>query len=58
MDMFIKFLADESGASSMQYGLVALLVSVVAIAVMGSTGDEVNKLYVDVDDAVTGVAEK
>lgn len=51
-----KFLNDESGATAMEYGLTALLISVVAILFMTNSGEEVNKLYENVEEAVTDVA--
>lgn len=58
MKLFKEFLNDEFGGASMQYGLVALMVSVIAIAAMARTGEDVNTLYVKVDGAVTEASEK
>ena len=41
----------------MEYGIAALLISVVAIMSMGQTGEEVNNLYTDVEGAVGTVAD-
>ena len=41
----------------MEYGIAALLISVVAIMSMGQTGEEVNNLYTDVEGAVGSVAD-
>ena len=57
MTQFQKFITDESGATAMEYGIAALLISVVAIMGMGDTGQEVNNLYTDVEGAVGTVAE-
>ena len=51
------FLNNDIGATAMEYGLAALLVSVVAIAAMRDGGEEVNGLYVQVEGAVTEAAE-
>ena len=42
---------------AMEYGIAALLISVVAIMSMGQTGEEVNNLYTDVEGAVGTVAD-
>ena len=36
--MLTKFLRDESGATAIEYGLIAALVSIAAIAAMGAMG--------------------
>ncbi len=43
-------LIDESGATAIQYGLVVSLISLGAIAVFNSIGDQVDALF-------TGVSE-
>ena len=53
-----KFIRDENGATAMEYGIAALLISIVAIMGMGGTGEEVNNLYTDVEGAVGTVADK
>ena len=51
-----KFLRDNGGATAMEYGIAALLISVVAIMSMDRTGKEVNGLYTEVGGAVGSVA--
>lgn len=51
-----KFLRDNGGATAMEYGIAALLISVVAIMSMDRTGNEVNGLYTEVGGAVGSVA--
>ncbi len=50
------FLMDESGATAIEYGLAAALVSIVAIIGMVDTGQEVNNLYSNVEGAVSNAA--
>jgi Flp pilus assembly pilin Flp len=38
----------------MEYGLILLLISVVAIGAMGNVGDSVNDLYSTVSAAISG----
>lgn len=45
--------ADESGTAAIEYGLIAGLVSVAAIAAMTSLGDSLQELF----DAVAGALE-
>jgi pilus assembly protein Flp/PilA len=38
MKTLVSFLKDESGATAIEYGLIAALISIAAIAVMTSVG--------------------
>jgi pilus assembly protein Flp/PilA len=40
-----KFVADESGATAIEYGLIAALVAVAAIIALGNLGDELNSIF-------------
>jgi pilus assembly protein Flp/PilA len=44
--------ADESGAAAIEYGLIAGLVSVAAIAAMSSLGDSLQELFDSVASAL------
>lgn len=57
MTQIEKFIQDENGATAMEYGIAALLISVVAIMGMGDTGQEVNNLYTEVEGAVETAAD-
>ena len=55
--MFKKFLADESGATAIEYGLIAALVSVAGIVALESMGESLSSLFTDVSDKMqTGAA--
>ena len=43
--MLTKFLRDESGATAIEYGLIAALVSIAAIAAMGAMGNSLGNLF-------------
>lgn len=43
--MFRCFLADASGATAIEYGLIAALVSVAAIAALGAMGDSLSTIF-------------
>jgi pilus assembly protein Flp/PilA len=53
----IRFLRDESGATAIEYGLIAGLVSVAAITALTQLGDSLNEMFEAVasalDDAVS-----
>ncbi len=40
-----KFLKDESGATAIEYGLIAALVSVAAIGALGTMGDSLVTIF-------------
>lgn len=40
--MIKKFFEDESGATAIEYGMIAALIAVVIIAVLGSIGTKLN----------------
>ena len=39
------FMADESGATAIEYGLIAALVSVAAIAALGAMGNSLGQMF-------------
>jgi len=45
MASFRRLLKDQSGATAIEYGLVALIISVVAVASMKTTGTSVSKNF-------------
>ena len=45
MTVIKAFLSDESGATMIEYGLIAALVSVAAIVALGVVGDELVKIF-------------
>lgn len=50
-----KFLVAEEGATAIEYGLIAALVSVAAIGALGALGDSLDDLFGTVSTAVDGV---
>jgi pilus assembly protein Flp/PilA len=40
-----RFLADDSGATAIEYGLIAALISVVIISVLGTIGTRLTKKF-------------
>lgn len=40
-----KFRSDESGATAIEYGLIAAMISVAVLTVLGTVGTELNSLF-------------
>lgn len=51
-----SFLTDESGATAIEYGLIAALVSVAAIAALQSLGNSLDNIFGVVDNALSDAA--
>jgi pilus assembly protein Flp/PilA len=45
MTLFARFLKDESGATAIEYGLIASLVAVAIITGAGALGTNLNKTF-------------
>jgi pilus assembly protein Flp/PilA len=52
--MIRKFLKDESGATAIEYGLLACLISVVCIGVWTSIGTSLKTTFTSVNTALGG----
>ncbi len=50
MTMISRFAADESGATAIEYGLIAALISVAIIAILTSLGGNLNLVFKKVSD--------
>ena len=48
MTKFFKFLKDDSGATAIEYGLIAALISVAAVTAMSGTGTELGSMFTTV----------
>lgn len=46
--LFRKFAKDESGATAIEYGLIAALISVVMVSVLVTLGPEIKATFTDV----------
>ena len=49
-----RFFADDNGATAIEYGLIAALVSVAAITALSAMGDSLDGLFTTVSDSVDG----
>lgn len=52
MKTVMSFLKDESGATAIEYGLIAALIGVVIIAVVQNVGTEIKGTFQDVEDGL------
>ena len=55
MSKFVsRFLKDESGATAIEYGLIAALIAVAGIAAMGAVGNSVGNTFNKVSTELDG----
>jgi pilus assembly protein Flp/PilA len=54
MNMFKRFMKDESGATAIEYGLIAACISVAIIAVVTGIGTSLNTTFTSVNTALSG----
>jgi len=52
MAKFLKLIKNEDGATAIEYGLIAALIAVAAIAAMGSVGDTLSNTFDNVSEAL------
>lgn len=52
MKVFQAFLKDESGATAIEYGLIAAMISIAAILLMGEIGDGLRETFTNVRDGL------
>jgi pilus assembly protein Flp/PilA len=52
-----SFLFDESGATAIEYGLIAALVSVAAIAALGSLGNSLGTMFNSVANELSSAVD-
>jgi pilus assembly protein Flp/PilA len=49
-----RFVRDESGVTAIEYGLIAALISVVCIGAMTVAGTQLNAVYTQIGNSLTG----
>ncbi len=52
MTMIKSFIKSESGATAIEYGLIAALISVAAIAAMAALGTQLSTLFTTVSNSL------
>ncbi|MBO9590647.1 Flp family type IVb pilin [Devosia sp.] len=55
MNIFARFAQDESGATAIEYGLIAALISVVIIGAVAALGGNLQTVFGNINDCLTGV---
>lgn len=56
MKFFSKLLRDESGATAIEYGLIAALIAVAAIAAMTTIGENLTSTFETVGNELGGTS--
>lgn len=57
MSKFVsRFMKDESGATAIEYGLIAALIAVVLVAVMGTLGTGLKAAFGKIEGELSGTA--
>lgn len=52
MNIFARFAQDESGATAIEYGLIAALISVVIIGVVATVGTNLTTVFTNIGTAL------
>ncbi|MEQ1614223.1 MAG: Flp family type IVb pilin [Hyphomicrobiaceae bacterium] len=52
-NLVARFVKDESGATAIEYGLIAMLISVAIITVLTSVGTNLNTTFTKVNSALS-----
>ena len=52
---FKRFIRDDEGATAIEYGLIAALVSVAAITALSAMGDSLDGLFTEVSGQIDSV---
>ncbi|WNJ90427.1 Flp family type IVb pilin [Bosea sp. 685] len=55
-NLFARFAKDESGATAIEYGLIAALIAVVIIAGATTLGGNINALFTRIAGKLTGMS--
>lgn len=56
MNLVSRFMTDESGATAIEYGLIAAIVSVGIIAALGKVSKSLNSTFSSVSTALDGAS--
>lgn len=52
MKLFSKFAKNEKGATAIEYGLIAALISVVILTILGTLGTNLTDIFTTISDAL------
>ena len=53
MNIFARFAQDESGATAIEYGLIAALISVVIIGAVSLLGGSLNTVFTNINTCLS-----
>ena len=53
-NVFARFVKDESGATAIEYGLIAGLLSVIIITTLTTMGDDLKAIYESIEAGLAG----
>jgi len=53
MNIFARFAQDESGATAIEYGLIAALISVVIIGAVAALGGTLTDVFTNINTCLT-----
>ena len=56
-NMIVRFLKDESGATAIEYGLIAALISVAAITAFSAVGTSLSSMFTVVSSSIDGAVQ-
>lgn len=56
MKIFRKFLKNEEGATAIEYGLIAALISVAMVGAAGTLGTQIGTTFGDVEADMAGAS--
>ncbi|MFS2048783.1 Flp family type IVb pilin [Variovorax sp. Varisp41] len=54
LNAIARFIRDEEGATAIEYGLIAGLISVAIVAVLPGIGDKLEVVFTKISTALTG----
>lgn len=53
----VEFVDNESGATAIEYGLIAAMIAIACIAAITAFGESINALFGDVEDKAGGAID-
>ncbi|TKT74953.1 Flp family type IVb pilin [Aquamicrobium sp. LC103] len=54
--LFARFMKDESGATAIEYGLIAALIALAIVAGAGALGSSLNTQFENISDCIADTA--
>lgn len=54
MNLFARFIKDESGATAIEYGLLAALISVAIIGIVSTIGGQLKTAFTSISTGLSG----